>query len=497
MPIFSTRVLTYLRCIFRLFIGIMLTLALAGCDFYHPSSQLEQIRQRGEIRVGTLYGPTSYYQRDDTALGFDYELAQLYADWLGVKLTIVPAYSTAELVEQLQKGKLDLAAAAIVVTPERRKLFRFGPGFYQVSPKLVYRNGSPRPKNLGDIKGSIVVPAGSTGEDLMKELAKQYPNLKWSTNRDADVEELLKQVADGKVDYTVVQDTILARTQRYYPELTEGLTLASKQTVAWAMTKLPDDSLYASIIDFFGQRFMDGAIAKLDEKYFGHVQNFDFVDTRTFLQRAKSLLPKYQALFQTHAKDIDWRLLAAISYQESHWDPQARSYTGVRGMMMLTGPTAKAMGVNDRTHPEESIKGGARYLQEMMAKVPDSVPADEKVWFALTAYNIGYGHMMDARRLTKELGKNPDAWSDVKEVLPLLQQSRWHRKVRYGYARGGEARNYVNNVRQYYQSLLWLDNEKQKAHRREELDEDDSSEPDVPAQRPAIIAEVVKQIITP
>ena len=342
-----------------------------------------------------------------------------------------------------------------------------------------------------------MVPAGSTGEDLMKELAKQYPNLKWSTNRDADVEELLKQVADGKVDYTVVQDTILARTQRYYPELTEGLTLASKQTVAWAMTKLPDDSLYASIIDFFGQRFMDGAIAKLDEKYFGHVQNFDFVDTRTFLQRAKSLLPKYQALFQTHAKDIDWRLLAAISYQESHWDPQARSYTGVRGMMMLTGPTAKAMGVNDRTHPEESIKGGARYLQEMMAKVPDSVPADEKVWFALTAYNIGYGHMMDARRLTKELGKNPDAWSDVKEVLPLLQQSRWHRKVRYGYARGGEARNYVNNVRQYYQSLLWLDNEQQKAHRREELDEDDSSEPDVPAQRPAIIAEVVKQIITP
>ena len=166
-------------------------------------------------------------------------------------------------------------------------------------------------------------------------------------------------------------------------------------------------------------------------------------------------------------------------------------------MMMLTEPTAKAMGVNDRTHPEESIKGGARYLQEMMEKVPDSVPADEKVWFALTAYNIGYGHMMDARRLTKQLGKNPDAWSDVKEVLPLLQQSRWHRKVRYGYARGGEARNYVNNVRQYYQSLLWLDNEQQKAHRRETLDEDDGSEPAAPAQRPAIIAEVVSQIITP
>ncbi|MGL5589838.1 MAG: membrane-bound lytic murein transglycosylase MltF, partial [Aeromonas veronii] len=317
------------------------------------------------------------------------------------------------------------------------------------------------------------------------------PKLAWSTSDNADVEELLKQVVDGKIDYTVVQDTVLARTQRYYPELTEGLTLAQKQTVAWAMSKLPDDSLYASVIDFFGQRFMDGAIAKLDEKYFGHVQNFDFVDTRTFLKRAKSLLPKYQPLFQTHAKNIDWRLLAAISYQESHWDPQARSYTGVRGMMMLTEPTAKAMGVNDRLHPEESIKGGSLYLQQMMEKVPDSVPDDEKVWFALTAYNIGYGHMMDARRLTKELGKNPDAWSDVKEVLPLLQQARWHRKVRYGYARGSEARNYVNNVRQYYQSLLWLDNEQQKAHQRESLDND--SEPEL-AERPTAIAEVVNQI---
>ena len=480
-----------------MFLGMLLTLALAGCDFYSSSSQLEQIRQRGEIRVGTLYGPTSYYRRDEIALGFDYELAQHYADWLGVKLTIIPAYSTAELVELLEQGKLDLAAAAIVVTPERRELFRFGPGFYQVSPKLVYRNGSPKPKDLDDLKGSIVVPAGSTSEDLMKELAKQNPNLDWSTSRDADVEELLKQVADGKLDYTVVQDTVLARAQRYYPELTEGLTLDKKQTVAWAMTKLPDDSLYASIIDFFGQRFMDGSIAKLDEKYFGHVQNFDFVDTRTFLQRAKSRLPKYQELFQTHAKDIDWRLLAAISYQESHWDPEAKSYTGVRGMMMLTEPTAKAMGVSNRLHPAQSIKGGARYLQEMKEKVPDSVPDDEKVWFALTAYNIGYGHMMDARRLTKELGKDPDAWSDVKEVLPLLQQARWHRKVRYGYARGGEARNYVNNVRQYYQSLLWLDNEQQKAHRREELDEDDNSELAASGGHPTIIAEVVKQIITP
>lgn len=481
-----------MRPIVRLLLAVTMTLALASCDFHTPSSQLEQIRQRGEIRVGTLYGPTSYYQRDETALGYDYELAQSFADWLGVKLTIVPVNTSAELVGLLERGKLDLAAAAIVVTPERRALFRFGPGFYQVSPKLVYRNGTRRPRSLADIDGQLVVAQGSTGDDLLKAYGKQHPTLSWRADARMDTEDLLKAVAKGEIDYTIVQDTVLARTQRYYPELAEALTLSDNQTVAWAMNRLPDDSLYASVIDFFGQRFMDGAIAKLDEKYFGHVQNFDFVDTRAFLRRAKERLPKYQSLFKQHALDIDWRLLAAISYQESHWDPNARSYTGVRGMMMLTENTAKAMGVKDRTHPEESIEGGARYLKLMMDKVPDSVPDDEKVWFALTAYNIGYGHMMDARRLTKLLGKDPDSWGDVKEVLPLLQQARWHSKVRYGYARGGEARSYVNNVRQYYQSLLWLDNEQQKARRLEALDEDDSEA--VSQAAPSPIAEAVSRI---
>ncbi|MGK4473434.1 membrane-bound lytic murein transglycosylase MltF [Aeromonas molluscorum] len=494
MPNFSTRVLAYLRHIVRLFLAVIMTLLLASCDFHTPSSQLEQIRQRGEIRVGTLYGPTSYYQRDDTAFGYDYELAQSFADWLGVKLTIIPVNTSAELVGLLEGGKLDLVAAAIVVTPERRAQFRFGPGFYQVSPKLVYRNGSRRPRSLDDIDGKLVVAKGSSGEDLLKAFHKTHPKLSWQADPKSDTDDLLKMLAEGKIDYTIVPNTVLARTQRYYPELAEALTLSDSQTVAWVMNRLPDDSLYAGVIDFFGQRFMDGAIAKLDEKYFGHVQNFDFVDTRTFLRRAKELLPKYQELFKQHALEIDWRLLAAISYQESHWDPDARSYTGVRGMMMLTENTAKAMGVKDRTHPEESIEGGARYLKLMIDKVPDSVPDDEKVWFALTAYNIGYGHMMDARRLTKQLGKDPDSWGDVKEVLPLLQQARWHSKVRYGYARGGEARNYVNNVRQYYQSLLWLDNEQQKAQRREELDEDDSEPASDEASHPSPIAEVVSRI---
>ncbi|ENY73298.1 membrane-bound lytic transglycosylase F [Aeromonas diversa CDC 2478-85] len=454
---------------------LSIALLLAGCNLSQPTSQLEQIRARGELRVGTVYGPTSYYQRDNTDQGYDYELAKAYADWLGVKLSMRPMESASAIQQGLSNGDLDLAAGAIAITPERRKGMRFGPGYYQVSPKLVYRQGTKKPKSFADLNGKLVIAAGSASEEQLLRLKERYPNLTWEMNKLADHEELLRQVAEGKIDYTIVHDTVLARIQRYYPDLAEGLTLENDYQVGWAMAKLPDDTLYASVIDFFGQRFLDGTIAQLDEKYFGHVQNFDFVDTRTFLKRAKTLLPKYQPLFKEHAGKLDWRLLAALSYQESHWNPDARSYTGVRGMMMLTENTAKSLGVKDRTHPAESIAGGARYLHQLIEQVPDSVPEDEKFWFALTAYNIGYGHMMDARRLAKMQGKNPDSWSDVKDVLPLLQESRWHRKVRYGYARGGEARNYVNNVRQYYQSLLWLDNEQQKLRQRESLLEQDEA----------------------
>ncbi|MGY3927724.1 membrane-bound lytic murein transglycosylase MltF [Aeromonas simiae] len=464
---------------------LSISLLLAGCNSSQPTSQLEQIRARGELRVGTIYGPTSFYQRDDSNLGYDYELAQEYADWLGVKLVMLPQESTQALEKGLTDGSLDMAAGALAITSERRTRMRFGPAYYQVSPKLVYRQGARKPKDFDDLQGELVIAAGSASEEQLRELKRRYPALSWNVSKDADSEELLRQVAEGKIGYTVVHDTVLARIQRYYPDLAEGLTLGSNYPIGWAMAQLPDDSLYASVIDFFGQRFLDGTIAQLDEKYFGHVQNFDFVDTRAFLQRAKTLLPKYQKLFQTHAGSLDWRLLAALSYQESHWDPNARSYTGVRGMMMLTENTAKAMGVKDRTHPEESIQGGARYLLQLLEQVPDSVPEDERFWFALTAYNIGYGHMMDARRLAKLQGKSPDSWSDVKEVLPLLQESRWHSKVRYGYARGGEARNYVNNVRQYYQSLLWLDNEQQKIRQRErQMEQSESLATDAPSSTP-------------
>lgn len=432
-------------------------LALSGCDNHTVvTSQQQHIQARGSLRVGTLYHPLYYFLRNDRQEGLDYELAQGFADYLDVELTMVPAYSLDELFALLDAGQVDMLAAGLTDTPVRRKHYRFGPSLYEVAQTLVYRKGEPRPRDLQQLDGELRVLAGSSQAEWLQRMAHKLPDLNWEPRRDTDAEDLLRQVAEGRTDYTLVEDTLLARTQRYYPNVDAAFSLPSSQPVSWVMDRRDDDSLLAAMLAYFAEQRHSGALARLNEKYFGHIQDFDYVDTRTFLRRAEDLLPQYRPLFERHAGTLDWRLVAAVSYQESHWEPDAQSYTGVRGMMMLTEDTARQMGVDDRLDPEQSIRGGAGYLASLIERLPESIPEGERVWFALAAYNLGLGHLLDARRLTRSRGQDPDAWAAVKENLPLLHQPKWYRHTRYGYARGREAQKFVNNIRQYYQSLQWL-----------------------------------------
>lgn len=433
---------------------------MAGCDTaLGPSTQVAQIQARGQLRVGTLYHPLYYFLRDDQQEGLDYELAAQFAQSLGVELEMVPAYSLDELFALLDNGHVDMLAAGLTNTAQRRANYRFSPSYYHITPTLVYRKGSAQPKEIGEIEGTISVMAGSSQAQRLAQFAEQAqaesPTWRWEAHFDTDEEDLLRQVAEQETDYTLVADILLARTQRYYPNIAAAFSLGAPQPVAWVWDKRMDDSAMAAMLDFFSQQVDLGTLARLHEKYFGHVQQFDYVDTRTFLSRIETLLPRYQPLFEHHAGELDWRLLAAISYQESHWDPDATSYTGVRGMMMLTEDTAKLVGVDNRLDAEQSIRGGAQYLSSLMARLPASIPDAERIWFAMAAYNIGLGHVLDVRHLTQQLGQNPDAWAQVKVNLPLLHQPKWYNQTRYGYARGRETKQFVNNIRQYYQSLLW------------------------------------------
>ncbi|MGR5175978.1 membrane-bound lytic murein transglycosylase MltF [Vibrio mediterranei] len=465
----------------------LLSIGMAGCQIdSDPKSELENIKERGVLRVGTLNNQLSYYIGPDGPTGLDYELARQFADELGVKLEMKPAFRQASLFPALQKGEIDIIAAGLSQSPERIRSFRAGPAYYYVSQQVVYKKGQWRPRNLEQLLNNqeqlldkaegeeiFAVVKDSHFEKTLTQVAQQNPDFRYYVDDNADVNDLLKQVSEGLLNFTMADSVELSLSQRIYPDLALAFEMTEDQPISWYMRKSEDESLYALMIEFFGRLKQTGELANLEEKYIGHIGVFDYVDTRAFIRALDETLPKWSPLFKQYSNEFDWRLIAALAYQESHWKPLAKSPTGVRGMMMLTLPTAKSVGVTNRLDPEQSVRGGVEYLRRIVDRVPDSISEHEKIWFALASYNVGFGHMMDARRLTKQQGGDPDAWADVKDRLPLLRQKKYYRQTRYGYARGDEARNYVENIRRYYQSIIGHVDKQIAAQAEQEINTED------------------------
>ncbi len=457
--------LSHLRALALIIVSV---LTLTGCQIEsEPKSDLEQIRERGVLRVGTLNNQLSYYIGPDGPAGLDYELAREFANQLGVKLEMKPAYRASSLYPALLNGEIDIIAAGLTQSPERMQSFRPGPTYYYVSQQVVYKKGKWRPRNLNQLlskqselietnDGNAIlhIVGDSHFNQTLNNIHDQNPEFSYEVDQDADVNDLLKKVSDGDLSFTVADSVEVSLSQRIYPDIAVAFELTEDQPISWFLKPSQDESLYALVIEFFGHIKQSGELGALEEKYIGHIDSFDYVDTRAFIRALDSKLPKWSSLFQKYSEEFDWRLIAALAYQESHWNPTAKSPTGVRGMMMLTLPTAKIVGVTNRLDPEQSVKGGVKYLRRMVDRIPDSIDEHEKIWFALASYNVGYGHVMDARRLTRKQGANPNAWSDVKDRLPLLRQHAYYSQTRYGYARGDEAKNYVENIRRYYQSII-------------------------------------------
>lgn len=438
----------------------ILSLAVSGCMQEQDSrTQLEAIQAAGELHVKTVYGPANYYIEGNKPAGLEYELLKQFSDYLGVELIIHPYYSLESmLAAKTSKAKpFALSAAGLTRTEQRLAEYRMGPSYYEVKQLLIYRKGSLRPRNLQQIVDPIYVVKSSSHEEYVQQLQADHPELNITYKTFPDEAILFENLEDGNIKLAITDDTSLSQHQYYYPHLNKAFELERELDVIWLMNKNDDDSLANAVLAFFTLQQISGKMELLQEKYFGHIDTFDFVDTRTFLRRVNSQLPKYEALFRRHAGPLDWRLLAAVSYQESHWDPNARSPTGVRGMMMLTWPTAKEFGVTSRIDAEQSVRAGSAYLSKLIKRLPDTIVEHEKPWFALAAYNIGYSHLIDARKITRKLGGNENSWTDVKAIIPLLQQPKWYKYTRFGYARGNEAVKYVSNIRKYYDSLRWFD----------------------------------------
>ncbi len=422
-------------------------------------SILDQVLDTGELRVVTLDSPTSYTEGPDGPTGPEYDLVRAFAEQLGVTLVVQSVEAVSEILPMLLSGESHMAAAGLSVTESRREYLNFGFPYETVDVHLIYKLGTGRPRSIEDILDrSLEVMASTSHVELLEALRGNYPTLSWTENADVDAAQLLEKVAVGAIDLTIADSTDFNIQRHFYPDLRVAIDLFLEDQLAWAFPKGTGDSLLARADDFLIGADRSGFLARVHDRYYGHTKKYDYVGTRNFIRHFESRLPRYRPWFEEAGAQwgVDWRLLAAIGYQESHWRANAVSPTGVRGIMMLTEATADYLGIDDRTDPRNSIFGGAQYFARQTERVADSVSEPDRTWMALAAYNVGFNHVKDARLIVEWQGGDPDSWIDLSKALPLKAQRKWYSKLPYGYARGWEPVLYVQNIRAYYNILKWL-----------------------------------------
>ncbi|MFO7541580.1 MAG: membrane-bound lytic murein transglycosylase MltF, partial [Thiobacillus sp.] len=417
----------------------------------------------GELKVGVRNSPATYYltHGGETA-GFEHDLITAFAQSQEWSLKWVERTRPGALFSLLNNNQIHLAVAALPKSVVEERHLVPGPVLLETPVHIVFRSTDPKPRDMASLAGRrLALNSGSGHIPLLKRLQRKHPKLDWEELDNVWPEELLAQLQAGHFDAVIIAGMDFDPVRSHYPELSVAFDLADKQKIVWALPKRSSQAMRYALAKFVKQAHQDGTLKRISERYFGHVQRLDTTDILGIMQRRPQRLPELRRHFREAQTltGIDWRLLAAIGYQESHWNANATSPTGVRGLMMLTGPTADRMGVSNRLDARESIVGGSRYLALLKETLPERIPEPDRTWMALAAYNQGQGHLEDARRITEARGRNPDSWADVKESLPYLSRGTYARSMRYGFARGKEALIFAENIRNYYDILLRLEPE--------------------------------------
>ncbi len=436
-------------------VGAVLTLAVLGTCSARPGV-LEQVRLQGVLKVATRNSPTAYYFGAQGPEGPEFELATRFARELGVPVSFVTLMTPGEVLEEVETGRAHIGAAGLSVTPAWQGQVNFSRPYQRVRLHLIHRRDRPRPERLEALGSrTLEVVAGSSHEAALAALARGVPGLRYSSVLGVDTLDLLDRVWNGDIDTTIADRNEFSLTRNFHPELRIAFNLPEASELAWALPH-GDPALAARVDAYLSS--IEADMPALVQRYYAPDDRFDYAGARQLVRDVEDRLPALRPHFEHTAREFgeDWRVLAAIGYQESRWNPLAVSPTGVRGVMMLTAETAEALGIDDRADPAQSIRGGASYLHQMRETIPARVPEPDRTWLALAAYNIGYGHLEDARVLAQSHGKDPDSWQDVREFLPLLAQERFYLNLRRGYARGWEAARFVDNVRSYLDVLEWV-----------------------------------------
>ena len=444
------------RCTFRLSMLFVLLCVLGplGCSSEQPPNTLEHVRESGKITVLTRNNANCYYIYRDQPMGFEFELAQAFSTFLDVELeTRVEEWN--DLLTDVNADNGDLVAAGMTITPERAELVDFSDPYMTIQQQVIVHRSNTAITSIQDLAGQTVhVRENTTYQQRLTELNQEQDlDIDIVLHEDLPTEELIRQVSTQSIDITVADSNIALLNRRYYPHIEIAFPLEEEQSLGWAVKK-GDRALLERVNAFLDQVRERGDYAKIYERYYGKVHIFDYVDLKKFHKRIQTRLPKYLPLIRQTAEQFgfDWRFIAAVIYQESHFDPRAQSYTGVKGLMQVTLTTAREMGISNRLDPAQSVLAGVKYLKKIKDRW-DDVPDEERIFFTLASYNIGYGHVRDAQKLARDKGLDPRLWESMQQTLPLLRIKKYYKQTRYGYARGTEPVRYIERIQTYYDIL--------------------------------------------
>ncbi|MFC1829833.1 membrane-bound lytic murein transglycosylase MltF [Thermodesulfobacteriota bacterium] len=435
---------------FVLVFVLILSLIFSSCA---KRDVLERIKESGEIIVLTRNNAHCYYDYRESFEGFEYDLAKAFSEYLGVKLKVItPTWNG--LFSALEKGEGDFIAASMTVTPTRKKVADFSVNYLTIQQRVIIHKDNNNINELDDLAGKTIhVRRGTSYEERLKELKDEGLDINIELHDDIPTEELIRMVAEKEIEIIISDSNIALLNRRYYPTVQIAFPIEEEQSLGWGVKK-GEERLLKEINRFLKKVKDNGAFAKIYEKYYANVEIFDYIDLRKYHQRIETILPQYQSIIKEAADQygFDWRLIAAVVYQESHFDLEATSYTGVKGIMQLTQTTAEEMDITDRLDPEQSIRGGVKYLRNLY-DLYDTAREPDRTLITLASYNVGRGHVLDAQKISETKGFDPNSWVALEQVLPLLRYPKYYKDTKHGYCRGSEPVRYINRILTYYDIL--------------------------------------------
>lgn len=426
------------------------------------TEDLPEPQPSGVLKVSIRNNSMGMIDEQGQWAGMEYELLTRFANKYNYQLELIPTANYQEMLSSILEHKAHFAAANISVTLDRMMLYRFSQPYEETLQLVLYNALDKQPSTLDELDNKIVVLKYSNYASALREFKQVKPDFSWGT-RNTGIDDILTGLNDGDIKATIIDANLYRYYRRFYPNIRIAFQLNDVYPIAWAFPRDRYNTLLTQANEFINNALQNGLIEQLKSQYFSHLDNYDQAGSLHFMKLVQQRLPEYIPLFRKIAEkyEMDWRLLAAIAYQESHWNPKAISPTGVRGLMMLTLTTAKQVKVKNRLDPEQSVRGAAMYLKKLEKKIPERIQSPDRLWMALAAYNLGFRHLETARILTQRSGDNPDHWHDIKKHLPRLNKLDQVKKIKRRPASGRQAAEYVEKIKSYYEMLVWLDQREQ------------------------------------